>query len=97
MRSLLLIGLFLTLYLYISRVLQLESSYGSALTAWIFLFAFLMSVLNFIPMLILLAWDLILFAKQRKMIHLTYFFVDLIIPIISRYIFTQYYELLGHP
>lgn len=97
MRSQLLIGLFLTLYLYISRMLQWESSYGSTLTAWIFIFAFIMSIANFIPMLILLVWDLILLAKQRKIIHLVYFCVDLILPIINIIIFNQYYALLGHP
>ncbi|WP_328188298.1 hypothetical protein [Marinobacter sp. OP 3.4] len=95
LRGLLIIELLACLLLHGAKAWGWEPADESSILVWAFLFAFPMSVLGFVPALILLVVDAVRFRRRSMAIALGWVGFDVVMPVLNLIVFNAYYEQIG--
>lgn len=95
LRGLLIIELLACVLLHGAKAWGWEPADESSVLVWVFLFAFPMSVIGFVPALILLIIDGLRFRQRSMATALGRIGFDVIMPVLNLVIFNAYYEQIG--
>ncbi|PXF31550.1 hypothetical protein WH50_09285 [Pokkaliibacter plantistimulans] len=97
LRGVLVLEWVLCLLLYGESLSGWRALKESYFMVWVFIIAYPLVILMFIPLLILLIWETVLFVKYKERRFLYWAALDIGITAINWQLFDIYYQSIGHP
>lgn len=95
LRVLLVLQFLACLMLYSARAFNWQTIDESPVLDWVFMFAYPMAYVIFIPGLVLLITDVLRFRRRTPVVAIGWISFDLFVPLLSYLMFELYYHQIG--